>query len=50
MLEGYATLYPEAAHAWRMWQGTLSGKTGVTFEDQSCGESTGLKPKSRNFV
>ncbi len=44
VMEGYQTLYPEAYHAWRMWQGTLSGKTGVTFDDESCGESTGEKP------
>jgi len=44
VLQGYQTLYPEAYHAWRMWQGTLSGKTGVTFDDESCGESTGEKP------
>ena len=44
VMEGYQTLYPEAYHAWRMWQGTLSGKTGVTFDDDSCGESTGEKP------
>lgn len=44
VLQGYSTLYPEAYHAWRMWQGTLSGKAGVTFDDESCGESTGEKP------
>jgi hypothetical protein len=44
VMDGYQTLYPEAAHAWRMWQGTLSGKTGVTFADESCGESTGEQP------
>jgi hypothetical protein len=46
VMEGYQTLYPQAYHAWRMWQGTLSGKTGVTFDDDSCGESTGEKPFS----
>lgn len=44
VMDGYQSLYPEAYHAWRMWQGTLSGKTGVTFDDDSCGESTGEKP------
>jgi len=44
VMQGYQTLYPEAYHAWRLWQGTLSGKAGVTFDDQSCGESTGEKP------
>merc|ERR1711966_35752 len=43
VLDGYQALYPHAYHAWRMWQGTLSGKSGVTFDDESCGESEGEK-------
>mmetsp|Transcript_101261 Transcript_101261/g.151716 ORF Transcript_101261/g.151716 Transcript_101261/m.151716 type:complete len:246 (+) Transcript_101261:1-738(+) len=43
VLTGYHALYPHAYHAWRMWQGTLSGKSGVTFDDDSCGESEGEK-------
>lgn len=41
VLDAYAFADPEAAHAWRMWQGTLSGKCGVTFEEKNCGESVG---------
>ncbi len=32
VMHGYKTLDPEAHHAWRMWQGTMSGKAGVTFD------------------
>ena len=41
VLAAYAAAAPEAEHAWRMWQGTMSGKCGVTFAQQSCGESVG---------
>jgi len=43
VMDGYKTLDPEAHHAWRMWQGTLSGKAGVTFSDDDCGEAMGEK-------
>lgn len=42
-MDGYQQLYPHAAHAWRTWQGTLSGKAGVTFQDKSCGAPMGEK-------
>ena len=42
-MNGYEALYPDAAQSWRLWQGTLSGKAGVTFESDSCGESMGEK-------
>ena len=43
VMEGYQELYPHAAHAWRTWQGTLSGKAGVTFEEKGCGSPMGEK-------
>ncbi|KAJ1472394.1 hypothetical protein T484DRAFT_1840483, partial [Baffinella frigidus] len=43
VMDGYQQLYPHAAHAWRTWQGTLSGKAGVTFQDKSCGAPMGEK-------
>ena len=45
-MDGYQQLYPTAYHAWRNWQGTLSGKAGVTFETQSCGAPMGSKSYS----
>ena len=42
-MDAYETLYPEAAQSWRLWQGTLSGKAGVTFEAKNCGEAMGEK-------
>lgn len=38
-MEGYKHLDWYAYHAWRHWQGTLSGKCGITFENDQCGES-----------
>jgi len=43
VLDAYKFADPTAEHAWRMWQGTLSGKCGVTFEEHNCGESVGEK-------
>uniref|UniRef100_A0A6U5AK50 Uncharacterized protein n=1 Tax=Hemiselmis andersenii TaxID=464988 RepID=A0A6U5AK50_HEMAN len=43
VLHGYKTLDPEAHHAWRMWQGTMSGKAGVTFDGHGCGDAMGQK-------
>jgi len=43
VMDAYEALYPEAAQSWRLWQGTLSGKAGVTFDSQNCGESMGEK-------
>ena len=42
-MDAYEALYPEAAQSWRLWQGTLSGKAGVTFDSENCGESMGEK-------
>jgi hypothetical protein len=42
-MDAYEALYPEAAQSWRLWQGTLSGKAGVTFEAENCGEAMGEK-------
>jgi len=44
VMEGYRHLDWYAYHAWRHWQGTLSGKCGITFEQDHCGESVGEKP------
>jgi len=41
VLAGYKYASPAVEHSWRLWQGTLSGKCGVTFETDSCGESMG---------
>jgi hypothetical protein len=41
VLEAYKFASPRAEHAWRMWQGTMSGKCGVTFDEKSCGEAVG---------
>ncbi len=41
VLEAYKELDPAAEQAWRHWQGTLSGKCGITFEDDTCGDSMG---------
>jgi len=43
VMDGYQSLYPEAYSAWRMWQGTLSGKAGIVFDDDNCGDSVGEK-------
>ena len=43
VMQGYTALDPQAAHKWRMWQGTVSGKGGVTFDSDDCGESMGEK-------
>jgi len=42
-MDSYEALYPDAAQSWRLWQGTLSGKAGVTFDAQNCGEAMGEK-------
>ena len=42
-MDAYEALYPDAAQSWRLWQGTLSGKAGVTFDAQNCGEAMGEK-------
>jgi hypothetical protein len=41
VMHAYKTLDPGAELAWRHWQGTLSGKCGITFEDDTCGDSVG---------
>jgi len=41
VLDAYKFADPTAEHSWRLWQGTMSGKCGVTFEDDNCGESVG---------
>jgi len=41
--QAYEVLDPQAAHKWRLWQGTVSGKGGVTFDSEDCGESMGEK-------
>ena len=41
VLDAYKVADPAVEHAWRMWQGTMSGKCGVTFETNNCGESMG---------
>jgi len=43
VMEGYEALDAEAAQAWRLWQGAASGKCGVTFESESCGDAMGEK-------
>lgn len=45
-MQAYETLDPQAAHKWRLWQGTVSGKGGVTFDSEDCGESMGEKSYS----
>jgi hypothetical protein len=42
-MDAYEALYPDAAQSWRLWQGTLSGKAGVTFDSENCGETMGEK-------
>lgn len=41
VMHAYKSLDPGAELAWRHWQGTLSGKCGITFEKDSCGDSMG---------
>lgn len=41
VLQGYEALDANAEQAWRNWQGTASGKCGVTFAEESCGDSVG---------
>uniref|UniRef100_A0A7S0HYU9 Uncharacterized protein n=1 Tax=Hanusia phi TaxID=3032 RepID=A0A7S0HYU9_9CRYP len=43
VMEAYEAIDSNVAHQWRLWQGTLSGKAGVTFEGESCGNSVGEK-------
>ena len=43
VMHAYEALDPHAAHQWRMWQGTVSGKGGVTFDAADCGKSMGEK-------
>jgi hypothetical protein len=43
VMAGYEELDPNAAHKWRLWQGTLSGKSGVTFDGEACGDPYGEK-------
>lgn len=40
-MHAYKTLDAQAHLAWRHWQGTLSGKCGITFSDDSCGDAQG---------
>jgi len=46
VMKAYDVLDPQAAHKWRLWQGTISGKGGVTFDSSDCGESMGEKSYS----
>jgi len=46
VMKAYDVLDTQAAHKWRMWQGTISGKGGVTFDSSDCGESMGEKSYS----
>jgi hypothetical protein len=32
VMNAYSQLDAQAHHSWRMWQGTLSGKAGITFD------------------
>ena len=41
VLDAYKHADPSVEHQWRMWQGTMSGKCGVTFEADNCGEAVG---------
>jgi len=41
VIQGYEQLDPSAGDAWRNWQGTASGKCGVSFAAESCGDSVG---------
>lgn len=43
VMQGYEALDANAALAWRNWQGTASGKCGVTFHPDTCGDSMGEK-------
>ena len=46
VMDGYQAIDLYAYHAWRHWQGTLSGKCGITFEEDRCGESVRSSPSS----
>ena len=46
VMQAYDVLDAQAAHRWRLWQGTISGKGGVTFDSSDCGESMGEKSYS----
>lgn len=46
VMKAYDLLDPQAAHKWRLWQGTVSGKGGVVFHSADCGESMGEKSYS----
>ncbi|EKX31298.1 hypothetical protein GUITHDRAFT_149395 [Guillardia theta CCMP2712] len=41
VMQAYQYAEPQAEQAWRQWQGTLSGKCGIVFEDEDCGQSVG---------
>jgi len=41
VIQGYEQLDASAGDAWRNWQGTASGKCGVSFAAESCGDSVG---------
>ena len=47
VLEGYDTLAPAAARMWRLWQGGLSGKAGIEFAVEGCGEPAGERVYDR---
>lgn len=40
-MKAYKQLDPQAHHSWRMWQGTVSGKAGITFDHDTCGDAMG---------
>jgi hypothetical protein len=41
VMHTYVQIDKPAELAWRSWQGTLSGKCGITFRDKDCGGSMG---------
>jgi hypothetical protein len=44
VMGAYEALAPRQARAWRLWQGALSGKAGVEFAAEGCGEAVGEGP------
>ena len=42
VMQAYAQIDASAELAWRSWQGALSGKCGISFKDEACGDSMGL--------
>lgn len=41
VMKAYKQLDPQAHHSWRMWQGTVSGKAGIVFDQETCGDAMG---------